>query len=84
MNMKEAMAFVGSLVLILGVFGTMWWQLAGQIHDEISQLETKLDAKIERTNALLTDNLLQLRQDMGRLQGASHTHNNSPRLPIPK
>ena len=84
MNMKEAMAFAGSLVLILGVFGTMWWQLAGQIHDEISQLETKLDAKIERTNALLTDNLLQFRQDMVRLQGASHTHNNPPRLPIPK
>ncbi len=54
----------------------MWWQLASQIHDEISQLESKLDTKIERTNDLLTDNLLKLNQEMGRLQGASHTHIN--------
>ncbi len=51
---------------VLGALIAIWWRLNGRIDT--------LDAKIDRLNALLTDNLIALNRDIGELKGASHTH----------
>ena len=66
MNLKD---FV-TLVAMLGVVITMWWQLDTKIDREIHALDTK----IERMNILLTNNLIELNRTMGELKGQSHTH----------
>ena len=57
-------------VLNAGTVMPVWWQLDHKIGRGI----TTLDAKVERLNSLLTDNLILLNRDIGELQGASHTH----------
>ena len=51
---------------VLGALIAIWWRLN-------SRIDT-LDAKIDRLNVLLTDNLIALNRDIGELKGASHTH----------
>lgn len=53
-------------VVVLGSLGAIWWRLNGRIDT--------LDAKIDRLNTLLTDNLIALNRDIGELKGASHSH----------
>ena len=53
-------------VVVLGSLGAIWWRLTGRID--------ALDAKIDRLNTLLTDNLIALNRDIGELKGASHSH----------
>ena len=57
-------------VLNAGTVMPVWWQL----DDKIGRGITTLDAKVERLNSLLTDNLILLNRDIGEPQGASHTH----------
>ena len=48
---------------VLGVLVAMWWRL-----------DSKIETRIGRLEALLTDNLIALNRDIGELKGASHTH----------
>ena len=71
MHTREIVAIIATTsVLNAGTVMTVWWQLDNKIDREI----TALDAKVERLNTLLTDNLILLNRDIGELQGASHTH----------
>ena len=71
MHIREIVAIIATTsVLNAGTVMTVWWQLDNKIDREI----TPLDAKVERLNTLLTDNLILLNRDIGELQGASHTH----------
>ena len=71
MHIREIVAIIATTsVLNAGTVMTVWWQLDNKIDREI----TALDAKVERLNSLLTDNLILLNRDIGELQGASHTH----------
>ncbi len=53
-------------LVVLGGLGTAWWRLNSRID--------RLDAKFDALNKLLTDNLIVLNRDIGKLKGASHTH----------
>ena len=66
MTTKELVA----VVTLLGILGTMWWQLGNKIDTDIHTLNTK----VERMNALLTDNLIALNRDVGALNATSHSH----------
>ena len=71
MQIREIVAMIApTSVLNAGTVMTVWWQLDNKIDREI----TALDAKVERLNTLLTDNLILLNRDISELQGASHTH----------
>ena len=71
MQIREIVAIIATTsVLNAETVMTVWWQLDSKIDREI----TALDAKVERLNTLLTDNLILLNRDIGELQGASHTH----------
>ena len=71
MHIREIVSIIATTsVLNAGTVMTVWWQLDNKIDREI----TSLDAKVERLNTLLTDNLILLNRDIGELQGASHTH----------
>ena len=71
MHIREIVAIIATTsVLNAGTVMTVWWQLDNKIDREI----TALDAKVERLNTLLTDNLILLNRDISELQGASHTH----------
>ena len=48
-----------------------FWSPRAHIDREITELDTKFDA----LNHLLTDNLLEMKGDIGELKGASHSHN---------
>ena len=48
---------------VLGVLVAMWWRL-----------DSKIETRIGRLEALLTDNLIALNRAIGELKGASHTH----------
>lgn len=71
MHIGEIVAIIATTSMLnAGTVMTVWWQLDSKIDREI----TALDAKVERLNSLLTDNLILLNRDIGELQGASHTH----------
>lgn len=57
-------------IAILGALGAMWWQLDSKIESLTGSVETR----VGRLEALLTDNLIALNRDIGKLKGASHTH----------
>ena len=50
-------------IAVLGVLVAMWWRL-----------DSKIETRIGRLEALLTDNLIALNRDIGELKGTSHTH----------
>ena len=50
-------------IAVLGVLTAMWWRL-----------DSKIETRIGRLEALLTDNLIALNRDIGELKGASHAH----------
>ena len=50
-------------IAVLGVLVAMWWRL-----------DSKIETRIGRLEALLTENLIALNRDIGELKGASHTH----------
>ena len=58
---------VGPFIAVLAAIGTMWWQL----NVSLGNLETRLGNRLERVDTTL----VQLAQQVGRLEGASHTHN---------
>ena len=53
-------------IAVLGVLAAMWWRL-----------DSKIETRLGRLEALLTDNLIALNRDIGELKGASHTHTRS-------
>ena len=59
MNWTEMVPFIA----VLGVLVAMWWRL-----------DSKIETRIGRLEALLTENLIALNRDIGELKGASHTH----------
>ncbi len=59
MDWTEIVPFIA----VLGVLVAMWWRL-----------DSKIETRIGRLEALLTDNLIALNRDIGELKGASHTH----------
>jgi len=59
MNWTEIVPFIA----VLGVLVAMWWRL-----------DSKIETRIGRLEALLTENLIALNRDIGELKGASHTH----------
>ncbi len=72
MHLREIMAIiVTTSVLNVGTVMTVWWQLDSKIDREI----TTLDTDIKALNKLLTDNLLEMKGDIGELRGSSHSHN---------
>ena len=48
---------------VLGVLVAMW-----------GRLDSKIETRVGRLEALLTDNLMALNRDIGDLKDASHTH----------
>ncbi len=48
---------------VLGVLVAMWWRL-----------DSKIETRLGRLEALLTDNFIALNRDIGDLRGSSHTH----------
>ena len=54
-------------IAVLGVLVAMWWRL-----------DSKIETRIGRLEALLTENLIALNRDIGELKGASHTHTQPP------
>ncbi len=64
MHLREIVAIVLALVLNIGTITAMWWQL-----------DSKIETRIGRLEALLTNNLIVLNRDLGELKGASHSHN---------
>ena len=59
MDWTEIVPFIA----VLGVLVAMWWRL-----------DSKIETRIGRLAALLTDNLIALNRAIGELKGASHTH----------
>jgi hypothetical protein len=59
MDWTEIVPFIA----VLGVLVAMWWRL-----------DSKIETRIGRLEALLTDNLIALNRAIGELKGASHTH----------
>lgn len=59
MNWTELAPFLA----VLGVLVAMWWRL-----------DSKIETRIGRLEALLTENLIALNREIGELKGASHTH----------
>ena len=44
------------------------------ITEKVDRLDAKFDAKFDDLNKLLTDNLLEMKGDIGELKGQTHTH----------
>ena len=63
MDWTEIVPFIA----VLGVLVAMWWRL-----------DSKIETRIGRLEALLTENLIALNRDIGELKGASHTHTQTP------
>ena len=59
MDWTELVPFIA----VLGVLAAMWWRL-----------DSKIETRLGRLEALLTDNLIALNRAIGELKGASHTH----------
>ena len=59
MDWTEIVPFIA----VLSVLVAMWWRL-----------DSKIETRIGRLEALLTENLIALNRDIGELKGASHTH----------
>jgi hypothetical protein len=59
MDWTEIVPFIA----VLGVLVAMWWRL-----------DSKIETRLGRLEALLTDNLIALNRAIGELKGASHTH----------
>ena len=59
MDWTEIVPFIA----VLGVLVAMWWRL-----------DSKIETRIGRLEALLTDNLIALNRAIGELKGSSHTH----------
>ena len=59
MNWTEIVPFSA----VLGGAVAMW-----------GRLDSKIETRVVRLEALLTDNLMALNRDIGELKGASHTH----------
>lgn len=59
MDRTEIVPFIA----VLGVLIAMWWWL-----------DSKIETRVGRLEALLTENLIALNRDVGELKGASHTH----------
>ena len=59
MDWTEIVPFIA----VLGVLVAMWWRL-----------DSKIETRIGRLAALLTDNLIALNRAIGELKGAAHTH----------
>ena len=63
MDWTEIVPFIA----VLGVLVAMWWRL-----------DSKIETRIGRLEALLTDNLIALNRDIGELKGSAHTHTQTP------
>jgi len=59
MDWTEIVPFIA----VLGALGAMRWRL-----------DSKIETRIGRLEALLTDNLIALNRDTGELKGSAHTH----------
>lgn len=59
MSWTEIVPFIA----VLGVLAAMWWRL-----------DSKIETRIGRLEALLTDNLIALNRNIGELKGTAHTH----------
>ena len=70
MNWKAYLTAAGITLPLVIMLTVMWYQLDSKIDSRI----THLDARIERVQLLLTENLITLNRDLGELAGASHTH----------
>ena len=57
-------------LVVMGELGTMWGRLESKIESRGGSVETWID----HLDARLTDNLMALNRDIGKLTGASHTH----------
>ena len=62
-------AEITALLVVLGVVVAMWSQLDSKIEARIGTLDTKFDTKFDALNKLLTDNLLEMKGDIGELKG---------------
>ena len=76
MKWPEIVSLIGVVAVILSVMVPMWSQLDTKIEARIGTLDTKFDTKFERIDAkfdtlnkLLTDNLLEMKGDIGELKG---------------
>ena len=58
MDWTEIVPFIA----VLGVLVAMWWRL-----------DSKIETRLGRLEALLTDNLIALNRVIGELKGAAHT-----------
>ena len=62
MEWKEIVPFVVALSAPVLTTVAMWWRL-----------DSKFDTKFDALNKLLTDNLLEMKGDIGELKGQAHT-----------
>ena len=87
-DLARVAALLTAFATLLAFFGGMWWQL----DNKITVLDSKFERRFEQVNArfeqvnvrfnrleaLLTENLITLNRDIGKLSGASHIHTQPP------
>ena len=87
-DIARVAALLTAVATLLAFFGGMWWQL----DNKITVLDSKFERRFEQVNArfeqvnvrfnrleaLLTQNLITLNRDIGKLSGASHIHTPPP------
>ena len=80
-DIARVAALLTAFATLLAFFGGMWWQLDNKITVLDSKFERRFEqvnARFNRLEALLTENLIALNRDIGKLAGASHIHTPPP------